>query len=110
MSLEPGCILLSLESPIMTVRVDVPVIGGFPLSLITMGTRYSFCCSLSKERSEDTTAIPSPLAPSVTMEISFSPPTNDIRLTGVVLHFEGSSDDVLGVGIHSEGEGRSIAF
>ena len=65
----PGCILLSLVSPMMTVRVLVPDMLGFPESLITIGIKYSFCFSRSKDRREVTTAIPSPLAPS-TMIIS----------------------------------------
>ena len=60
----PGCILLSLVSPMMTVSVLVPDMLGFPESLITIGIRYSFCFSRSKDRREVTTAIPSPLAPS----------------------------------------------
>lgn len=47
-----------------TVKVLVPAMGGVPESLIMMGMRYSFCCSRSNERREDTIAIPSPLAPS----------------------------------------------
>lgn len=65
MSLEPGCILLSLTSPMTTVRVLVPDIAGLPESLITIGIKYSFCCSRSNDRRDETTAIPSPLAPSV---------------------------------------------
>jgi hypothetical protein len=52
-------------SPTTTVRVLVPVLGGLPESLITIGTRYSFCCSLSKDLKELTIATPSPFAPSV---------------------------------------------
>jgi len=48
----------------VTVNVLVPVIAGLPESLITIGMRYSFCCSRSNDRSEEITAIPSPFAPS----------------------------------------------
>jgi hypothetical protein len=45
--------------------VLVPVFEGVPESLITIGSKYSFCCSLSNDDSEDTIATPSPFAPSV---------------------------------------------
>lgn len=48
----------------ITVRVLVPVIAGLPESLITIGMRYSFCCSRSNDRNDEMTAMPSPLAPS----------------------------------------------
>lgn len=48
----------------ITVSVLVPVIAGLPESLITIGMRYSFCCSRSNDLSDEMTAIPSPLAPS----------------------------------------------
>lgn len=68
MSFDPGCILLSLISPIITVKVLVPDIEGVPVSLITIGIKYSFCCSLLNESKEETMAIPSPFAPSETKE------------------------------------------
>ena len=49
----------------MMVRVEVPDMDGLPLSLMTIGTSYSFCCSRSKDLNDETIAIPSPLAPSV---------------------------------------------
>lgn len=61
--LLPGCMRLSLMSPIIIVRVEVPVREGLPLSLMRMGTKYSFCVSRSNSSLERTTAIPSPLAP-----------------------------------------------
>lgn len=64
MSFEPGCILLSLMSPIITVKVLVPDIDGVPESMITIGIKYSFCCSLLNDRNDDTMAMPSPFAPS----------------------------------------------
>lgn len=68
MSFDPGCILLSLISPIITVKVLVPDIDGVPVSLITIGIKYSFCCSLLNDSNEETMAIPSPFAPSATKE------------------------------------------
>lgn len=68
MSFDPGCILLSLISPIITVKVLVPDIDGVPVSLITIGIKYSFCCSLLNDSNEETMAIPSPFAPSETKE------------------------------------------
>jgi hypothetical protein len=38
----------------MTVRVLVPDMAGFPESLMTIGTRNSFFCSRSNMRSDDT--------------------------------------------------------
>lgn len=64
MSFDPGCILLSLMSPIITVKVLVPDIDGVPVSLITIGIKYSFCCSLLNDSNDDTIAMPSPFAPS----------------------------------------------
>ncbi len=51
-------------SPITTVNVDVLVMAGLPESLITMGTWYSFPCSRSNKRKDETIAIPDPLSPS----------------------------------------------
>jgi hypothetical protein len=47
MELCPSFMALSFTSPISTVRVLVPVIGGEPLSVIAMGIMYIFCSSLS---------------------------------------------------------------
>ena len=56
--------MLSLTSPTTIVSVLVPVFEGVPESFITIGNKYSFCCSLSKEDSDETIATPSPFAPS----------------------------------------------
>lgn len=61
---KPADMWLSLMSPTVTVRVEVPTKGGCPESRMAIGRRYSFCSSLSRVASDDTTATPRPLSPS----------------------------------------------
>lgn len=100
----------------MTVSVDVPDMAGLPESLMTIGTWYSFCCSRSKDRSDDTMAIPSPFAPSIQFENEGVKKYEILTFvalrqrTGIMFDFKRGADFIVGVRIQTEVKRRSVAL